>query len=77
MRGDPGARAVPCVTAGAGLGLRLECCSWQDLALRNEIEYDGNFDWRVGLDAMGAGAGAAGPVGPDDGKVGGVHACAR
>ena len=42
---------------------------FQDLALRNEIEYDGNFDWRMGLDSASGGAGAAGAAGPDDGKV--------
>jgi serine/threonine protein kinase len=38
---------------------------FKDLALRNEIEYDGNFDWRSSTDVA---AGAPGPV--DDGKVG-------
>ena len=31
---------------------------FKDLALRNEIEYDGNFDWRMPLDAP-ASSGAA------------------
>ena len=39
---------------------------FKDLALRNEIEYDGNFDWRSSTEGpAGAAAGAV-----DDGKAG-------
>ena len=54
---------------------------FKDLALRNELEYDGNFDWRMLPDAAGAAsdagatggagglAGVAGAGGDDDGAA--------
>lgn len=42
---------------------------FKDLALRNEIEYDGNFDWRVLPEAAGA-AGPGGGAGPMPGGEG-------
>ena len=46
---------------------------FKDLALRNEIEYDGNFDWRMPVDpvAVTAAAPAAG-ADPAAGAGGGV-----
>jgi len=36
---------------------------FKDLALRNEIEYDGNFDWRILPDSSASGGAAGGAMG--------------
>lgn len=44
---------------------------FKDLALRNEIEYDGSFDWRILPESSASGAGGGGMDGEGDGGDGG------